>query len=320
MGSCLIAVLLSVATPVGVAFAQRSPGDIAQARQLFNQGLRLRDEGDTSGALEKLRAAHALGNTPITGLELGRTYVALGRLVQARETFLAVARIAVLPQETARSTAARKDCEQLAEGLRGRIATLTLRIVGVPLESVTVTIDGETLAREALAAPRLVDPGTHDISVRSSPGGGSSATNLELKEGEARDVELRIAPAAGAAAVSTAASPAVTDAIREAPPAHPGQVQRVTGLVLAGAGVAALGAGGVFALVAKSQFDDAGRESFPAKHDDSASASRLADVATVMAGVGAAAAIAGGILWFTAPRADVSVGASERQITFRVRF
>jgi hypothetical protein len=39
-----------------------------------------------------------------------------------------------------------------------------------------------------------------------------------------------------------------------------------------------------------------------------------------MAGVGAAAAIAGGILWFTAPRADVSVGASERQITFRVRF
>jgi len=64
---------------------QHSAADVAQARVLFNEGTTLRDKGNLAGALEKLRTAHSISATPITGLELGRTYQALGKLVEARE-------------------------------------------------------------------------------------------------------------------------------------------------------------------------------------------------------------------------------------------
>lgn len=93
---------------------EASAVDIAQARELLNQGLDSRKRGDNAGSLEKLKGAHALGRTPITGLELGRAYAAMGQLVEARETFLSVERIPVRPEETARSKAARAQCAGIA--------------------------------------------------------------------------------------------------------------------------------------------------------------------------------------------------------------
>lgn len=106
----LVSTVLALALAAGApgacpcAYAQaRSAADIAQARELFNDGIDRREKGDVAGAIEKLRAAHALAATPITGMELGRTYLAMGRLVEAREVFLGVGRLAVAPQETAKS-------------------------------------------------------------------------------------------------------------------------------------------------------------------------------------------------------------------------
>ncbi len=81
-----LAFALTCGAPIRVAFAQQpSTADIAQARTLYNQGKELRERGDTAKALEKLKAAHALAGTPLTGLELGRTYMMLGQLLEARE-------------------------------------------------------------------------------------------------------------------------------------------------------------------------------------------------------------------------------------------
>jgi len=190
---------MAMGTPAVVsAQPQHSAGDIAQARELFNQGMNQRDKGDALGALEKLKAAHALVETPITGLELGRTYVAVGKLVEARETLLSVGRIPVQAAETARSAAARKESAALADQLRPRIPSLTVKITGVPPELVAVTIDGAAVPSAALVAPRLVNPGSHKI-VATSTSGGTADTTVDLKEGESRDVELKI--------VLTAATP-----------------------------------------------------------------------------------------------------------------
>jgi hypothetical protein len=110
LGAIIAAFVLAFGAAEGSAFGQQhSAADLAQARQLFNQGLGLRDKGDAVGAIEKLRAANAVAATPITGIELGRTYASAGRLVEAREALLAVGRLPVAPQETARSAAARAD-------------------------------------------------------------------------------------------------------------------------------------------------------------------------------------------------------------------
>src|SRR5260370_9639490 len=87
-----IALATALAPQLAFGQSQASPSDIAQARELFNQGLHLRDAADLNGALKKFKAAHSLAQTPLTALELGRTYMQVGKLLEARETLLSIAR------------------------------------------------------------------------------------------------------------------------------------------------------------------------------------------------------------------------------------
>jgi hypothetical protein len=247
----LVAGALVALAPARAASAQPSPSDVAQARELYNQGKDLRSKGDVAGALEKLKAAHAIAGTPLTGLELGRTYAQMGRLVEAQETFLSVARIPVRPEETTRSAAARRECETLAEETRAKIPALTIKVTGVPVDTVAVTVDGAAVPTQALAAPRFVDPGAHEVSARSTTG-GTAETRVDLKEGESRTVELTIsfkgAPAAAPSTIWNAPAAA-------APSAHATggmTTLRLLGLVSGGVGVVGVGVGGVFAGMASS--------------------------------------------------------------------
>lgn len=176
------------------ASAQRTAQDIESARQLYNQGIELRDKGDMKGALEKFRAAHALGNTPVTGIELCRTHAALSQPVEAREVCLGVARIPPLSQETQRSQEARAEASRIAEAEKSKIGALRLKVTGVPAGwEPTVLVDGATVPPAALGEPRAVNPGMHSVSARVGNGVETKAT-LETKEGETRDIELIVQP------------------------------------------------------------------------------------------------------------------------------
>ena len=83
----LVGVVLAFGAP-GVARADPTEADLAQARELRNQGRELRAAGDLRGALAKFKAAHAVGQTAVTGIELARTHAALGEIVEAREVCL----------------------------------------------------------------------------------------------------------------------------------------------------------------------------------------------------------------------------------------
>jgi hypothetical protein len=137
----------------------------------------LRSKGDTAGALRKLKAANGLVRTPITGLELCKTYLALGQLVEARQTFLSVNRMPVNIEETVRSKVARSESEKLAAQLVGRIPSLRIRITGVPADSVSVTIDGAQVPIDALDAPRRLcrpnEPKTSYCAPSKPRSGGS---------------------------------------------------------------------------------------------------------------------------------------------------
>jgi hypothetical protein len=126
-----LAVFLAASLTIGaprLAMAQQehSAADVAQGREVFNTAFKLREKGDLKGALEQFKAAHALVGSPLTGLELARAYIALGKLVEARETLLTVGRIPTRAEETANSANARKDSAQLASQLASRIPRLTV--------------------------------------------------------------------------------------------------------------------------------------------------------------------------------------------------
>jgi hypothetical protein len=191
------AVVLSaflLATLPSVAFAQRTASDLESARQLYNQGIELRDKGDQKGALEKFRAAHALGNTPLTGIELCKIHAALAQPVEAREVCLGVARIPPMSQETQRSQDARAEAGRIAEEQRPKIGALRLKIKGVPEKrEPTVTVDGINVPAAALNETRAVNPGIHVITAKVGSGAETRAT-LETREGENREIELVVQP------------------------------------------------------------------------------------------------------------------------------
>jgi hypothetical protein len=196
---------------VGVAAHAQTAADLETARALFKEGRELRARGDLRGALEKLRAAHAVGRTPITGLELARTHALLGELVEAREVALDVARIRVAADETARSAEARAEATQLAEELRERIPDVTVHVTGAPEGVVPeVVIDGRALPPDLVGEPFKLDPGTHVVAVVEPHGGAIARETVTVGEGEARLVTL--------AYPATAISPPATTPL-DAPPA-----------------------------------------------------------------------------------------------------
>jgi hypothetical protein len=238
------------------ARAQRTAADLESARQLYNQGIALRDAGDMRGALEKFRAAHALGNTPVTGIELCRAHASLAQPVEAREVCLGVARIPPNAQETQKSQDARAEATRIAEDMKARIGTIRLKIYGVPQgRDPTVTVDGVLVPAPALGEPRAVNPGGHLVTARVGNGAETRAS-LETREGEHRDLELTVYPGQD----TGPAQPPMPLRPGEGPPREDkkggGSGVAVAMFVVAGVSGIIGVAGGLAAMDAKNELDE----------------------------------------------------------------
>jgi hypothetical protein len=176
--------VLSVPRPARAQTAE----DRESARRLFDEGKARRDKGDAAGALESFRAADALMNVPTTKLAVARTYVALGKLVEARDAAMAVAQIPVAANEPAPFTDARAASAQLATEIAGRIPSITITIQGDDPESVIV--DGASVPREAWRAPRRVNPGKH--TAVATLGSRQAAGDVVVAEGENASIVIEL--------------------------------------------------------------------------------------------------------------------------------
>jgi hypothetical protein len=186
--------------PPALAAAQPhvpSAQELETARTLYKEGKELRARGDLRGALEKLQAAHALGNTPVTGIELARTEVMLGQLVEAREVCLYIARIPVALDETEKSAEARTEAASLAEELRPKIGTLLARVEGLAAgEPAHLSIDGAAVPDAAFGEAQKVNPGKHVVVVRAGEGPAAREVRGEavVAEGQAAEVAITVPP------------------------------------------------------------------------------------------------------------------------------
>ena len=191
---CLFALcLLAPALTPSAAHAEPTASDLESARDLYKKGKALRDKGDLVGALEKFKAAHALANTPITGVEYGRTLERHGDLVEARDVFLSVARVPLKTNESANTKSARAEAEKLAEELKARVPSLIVTIAGVPAETVTLMIDSVAIPHAAIGESRKLNPGLH--VVRASVGTGPEKTvEVALAEKEQRTIVITLEP------------------------------------------------------------------------------------------------------------------------------
>lgn len=288
------------------ASAQRSAADIETARQLYNEGIELRDKGDTKGALEKLKAAHALGNTPITGLELCKMHATVGQPVEAREVCLGVGRLPPLAGETSRSQDARNEAAKVAEDMRPKIAVVRLHITGVPQgREPIVTVDGAPVPLAALGEARAVNPGKHDVGARVGSG-PETRSQFDLSPGESKDVTLPVT-------AIHEPSPAPTPGPGEAYP--PGRGERpprkarsnalaTVGFVTGGIGVGIGAIAGIVALSNKSDLERSctNKQCGVADHSALDSAKRWGNVSTTFFVIGAAGLVVGLVATLAAPK------------------
>jgi hypothetical protein len=169
-----------------VSVADPTPADVESAKASFTQGIELREQKDLQGALARFRAAYALVPTPITGLEVGRTLLDLGHVLEGRALLLDVAHMPPKPGESEKAQQARDEAEALAEKAKPKLAMLTIDASLGP--DATVTVDDATIPKDAALAPRVLDPGHHVIVVRT--GGRVGRAEVDLTAGQQQTVHV----------------------------------------------------------------------------------------------------------------------------------
>ena len=326
----LVAASIATAPLVSVpAHAEPTAADMETARDLFKQAKKLRDAGDVKGALEKFKAAHALAGTPITGVELGKTYAALGQLVEAREAFLEVGRMPPAPKESENAKAARAEAAKLEAEIALRIPSITVKLTGVPEgATATVTIDGALIPAAAVGLPRKVNPGEHVIAAKVGDGKESSV-EITVAEKESKDAPLVVeAPKTTATATTIATPTTTTTTTNGGPPVLPVTKSERTlspwfwvGIALTGVGVASGAVTGILSTskASKVKSECNNTDCPPSAQSDIDGAKATGTIATVsfiVAGVGATIAVVAFVTGgsggddkvSTKPRVNLAVG------------
>jgi hypothetical protein len=302
----------------GPAFAQAPRAeDVAAARALAVEGIKLADAGDCRAAVEKLERAEALRHAPTILGRLGECQVALGRIVLGTENLQRVVREPLAADAPAAFRDAQVRAQKVLDTALPRIGKLKI-MVEPPGVQARVLVNGEQIPQAVLGVERPTDPGNHQVEA-SAPGYLPASAAVKLADGASESVTLTLQPDPNAAAVPppVAGPPMAPPGGPPAapPPQGPAPAPADTGadtggsktlaFVALGIGGAGLAVGTVTGLMAMSKTKDLeelcdekvchDEESF----DEYDSANNLATVSTIAFGVGIVGVGAGVILLVT---------------------
>jgi hypothetical protein len=338
-GALALAALLAATSavaqspPSGAAGAAGAPGsggaaELATARALGVEGVKLADANNCAEAVPKLERAERLHHAPTTLGRLGECHVQLGALVLGTELLQRVVRETLPPNSPQVFALAKARAQKVLDQALPKIGKLRVTVKAPPDAHPSITIDGEPLSPAMLDVDRPTDPGQHHVEANAAGYRGASAT-VTLREGGAEAVSLALesspnaprpeapvvapGPAAGAVDVPAPAAPSPP------PPGH----SNALAYALLGVGTAGVIAGSVLGGLTLAKASDLS-ERCPNKQcaterarDDLSAAERTGTWSTVAFGVGGAGLVAGVVLLLTAPR---GVPRDERRAALRPRF
>jgi hypothetical protein len=275
------------------AWADPTPQEKEHARELMADGRDKRDRNDLVGALESFKQADAIMHVPTTGYEVAKTQQALGKLVEARETVDAIAKLPVSPNDPAPFVEARSKAEALGKELDAKLGHVRIKSA---TPGASVKVDD---APAAVDTPVNVMPGKHVVS------DGESRIDVSIAAGETRDLTVGSSKPPPAAVVTN-----------EPPAMPPPAKSTIPTLSLIGFGVGAAGlvVGSITGLMAISAESDLSKQCGDAKkcepelQDDLDRAKAKATISTVgfiVAGVGVAVGVVG---FFLPSKTEAKVG------------
>lgn len=317
-GAVLVAAVgaLMAAAPAQAQTPAPAGSNVA-AEALFEDARTLVAAGNYAEACPKFAESERLGPSVSTLLNLANCWEKVGRTATAWATYREAA--------SAANAAGRKDylatALKHADGLAPKLARLTVT-VSQPAPGLQVKRDGVVVESAEWGTGIPVDTGSHSIEA-SAPGRKSWQVALDVAQDGAQAAvtvpaleETPVEPAAPSAPLPAAAAPVTAPPTPQAPDETNapggGGTQRAIGGVVAGLGVVGLGIGTAFAILAKGKYNDSkanGQCPTDPNVCDAAGVSERNDartdgnIATVAFSAGAAALVAGGVIWLTAGHA-----------------
>lgn len=290
---------------------QPSASERETARNRMEEGENRRERGDLRGALRMFEEADAIMRVPTTGLEVARTQIQLGLLLEAKETLARVKGIPARAGEPPAFAQARKAADQLLGDLPPRIPTLGVTVKNAdPASTPRVTIDGESVPLTAAESGRKVNPGTHLVVV--SQGNVERRDEAKLVEGQAKTVTIDLggatAAASGGSTSSTAASGSKATNHDDGAEKKPSGSSTSKILVIGGFAVGAIGigVGAVTGIMSFGKVDDVkskcGGTTCPPQYASDVDAAKnlgtLSTVSFIIGGIGAAVGVVGLVVPF----------------------
>lgn len=315
LGALLLAAAALCATPRSALAA-----DPAAAEALFKEGRRLFKEGKVDEACPKLAESQRLDPSPGTALNLAACHEQQGKLASAWAEFLVASRLARARGENARAgEAARR-----ASLLEPKLSTLVVR-AREAAPNMVIKRNGDTIEAAQIGTRLPVDPGEYVISAEA-PGRAPFRQSVVVKP-NADSASVEVPPLTpessepARAAVRPNASPAAAASPPVASPPEAEAAQStperpLLGYVVGGAGLAALGVGATFGVMALSTYSKADKgcpdhdQCSQGAIDDRDRAVTQAWVANAGIGVGLVGVAVGSyLLFFKHPSSKASGGA-----------
>lgn len=159
--------------------------DIEQARQLFREATALEADGQWAAAVERLKRAVSIKETPGLRYHLAFAEEQLGQLLAARDNYRRA-------DELIRSGISAPDVEAHLEPALQRIEQRLPRLTVVLPRDVPdagVVVDGRPIANKT--EPIALDPGTHELHVRA-PDRTPFTRRITLAEGSRQQVAVSL--------------------------------------------------------------------------------------------------------------------------------
>jgi hypothetical protein len=308
-----IATVLVVIT-VGLAGAAQAQ-ESGDGTRLYKEGWSLYQQKQYAEACPLLERSLAEAPTIRTRGALALCYEGAQRWASASKTWKAVADQA--KEAGAVEQSRMKRALQKVNELAPRVAQVVFQVAEPP-SGVKVSLDGQVLAASDLGVPVPVDPGTHTIDAKAPDRVDWHGTFELGKSDEGKTRSLPVGPLAPIERVERVELPQGTRAENPYVPTRPLEPERRTptlryvAIASAGAGVVALAVGTIFALQARSKWDDAkalgcddnGTCKTQPGVDLVNDAGSKATVGTIGFVAGAALIAGGAALWFLTPSSE----------------
>jgi hypothetical protein len=180
---------------VAVMFAGRvwaqDSGDMATARTLGTEGLRLAETGNCTAAVEKLSRAEKMHHAPTTLERLGECEIAIGHFVDGSESLRRVMREHIPEGSPPVFFTAQTRARAALDQAMPHIGKVRVDVVGPSAGDVSLKIDNVAVSNASIGAERPIDPGTHTIEA-NAPGFKPSSQRFDVSDGGSRSVSLTL--------------------------------------------------------------------------------------------------------------------------------